>query len=51
MQDLAKGLRDHFDEPALTGPLMTDYRCLAARLAVVLGDPLADQRPPASLPP
>ena len=39
MQELAKGLRDHFDEPALTGSLMTDYRCLAAKLAVVLGDP------------
>lgn len=42
VEDLAKGLRDHFEiEPALTGPLMTDYRCLAAKLAVVLADPLA----------
>ena len=43
VEDLAKGLRDHFEsEPLLAGPLMTDYRYLAAKLAVVLADPLAD---------
>jgi hypothetical protein len=49
MRELAKGPRDHFDEPALTGPHMTDYRYLAAKLAVVLGDPLPiSDRQPAS---
>lgn len=39
-EDLAKGLRDRFeDDPALAGPLMEDYRHLAARLAAVLADP------------
>jgi hypothetical protein len=43
VEDLAKGLRDHFEpDPALTGALMTDYRHLAARLAAVLSDPLAN---------
>jgi hypothetical protein len=43
VEDLAKGLRDHFEtEPALTGPLMADYRHLAARLADVLTNPRAD---------
>jgi hypothetical protein len=43
VEDLAKGLRDHFEiEPTMTGPLMTDYRYLAAKLAVFLADPLAD---------
>jgi hypothetical protein len=38
--DLAKGLRDRLEiTPALTGPLMEDYRHLAARLAAVLADP------------
>jgi hypothetical protein len=42
VEDLAKGLRDHFEvEPPLTGPLMTDYRYLAAKLSVVLANPLA----------
>jgi hypothetical protein len=43
VEDLAKGLRDHFEpKPALTGALMTDYRRLAARLAAVLADPRAE---------
>ena len=29
-------------EPALAGPLMTDYRYLAAKLAAVLADPAGD---------
>jgi hypothetical protein len=38
-EDLAKGLRDRFEiTPALTGPLMEDYRDLAAKLAAVLAD-------------
>jgi len=42
VEDLAKGLRDHRErEPALTGPLMTDYRHLAAKLAALLADPPA----------
>lgn len=37
VEDLAKGLRDRFEtEPALTGPLMADYRALATVLATVL---------------
>jgi hypothetical protein len=37
VEDLAKGLRDRFeDEPRLAGPLMEDYRRLAAELATVL---------------
>lgn len=33
-EDLAKGLRDHFEEsPQLAGPLMEDYRFLAGILA------------------
>jgi hypothetical protein len=40
VEDLARGLRDRFEaEPALTGPLMADYRWLAARLAEVLAPP------------
>ena len=40
VEDLAKGLRDRFEiTPALTGPLMEDYRHLAAELAAVLADP------------
>jgi hypothetical protein len=40
VEDLAKGLRDRFENiPALTGPLMEDYRDLAAKLAAVLADP------------
>jgi len=40
VEDLAKGLRDHRErEPALTGPLMTDYRHLAVKLAALLADP------------
>src|ERR1700722_9934437 len=40
VEDLAKGLRDRFETtPALTGPLMEDYRHLAAKLAAVLADP------------
>ena len=39
VEDLAKGLRDRFEiTPALTGPLMEDYRDLAAKLAAVLAD-------------
>jgi len=39
VEDLAKGLRDRFEiSPELTGPLMVDYRDLAARLAAVLTD-------------
>lgn len=39
VEDLAKGLRDRFEvNPALTGPLMEDYRHLAGRLAAVLID-------------
>lgn len=37
VEDLAKGLRDHFSpDRRLVGPLMTDYRCLASRIADVL---------------
>jgi len=37
VEDLAKGLRERFEaEPRLTGPLMQDYRQLAAGLAAVL---------------
>jgi hypothetical protein len=44
IEDLAKGLRDHFErKPALTGPLMADYRHLADRLADVLADPSSGQ--------
>jgi hypothetical protein len=40
VEDLAKGLRDRFEvNPAAAGPLMEDYRHLAARLAAVLADP------------
>jgi hypothetical protein len=43
VEDLAKGLRDRFEiTPRLTGPLMEDYRDLAAKLAAVLGDPPSD---------
>ena len=43
VEDLAKGLRDRFEiTPALTGPLMEDYRDLAAKLAAVLTDPPSD---------
>lgn len=39
VEDLAKGLRDRFEiTPALTGPLIEDYRDLAAKLAAVLAD-------------
>lgn len=34
IEDLAKGLRDHFEEsPQLVGPLMEDYRFVAGVLA------------------
>lgn len=34
VEDLAKGLRDSMEnEPALAGPLMEDYRFVAAKLA------------------
>lgn len=37
VEDLAKGLRDRFEaDPALTGPLLEDYRHLAAQLAAIL---------------
>lgn len=37
IEDLAKGLCDQFErQPSLVGPLMTDYRWLARRLAEVL---------------
>jgi hypothetical protein len=37
VEDLAKGLRDRFSpDPKLVGPLMEDYRYLAARIAKVL---------------
>ncbi len=43
VEDLARGLRDRFEiTPALTGPLMEDYRDLAAKLAAVLADPPSD---------
>jgi hypothetical protein len=43
VEDLAKGLRDRFEiTPALTGPLMEDYRDLATKLATVLADPPSD---------
>jgi hypothetical protein len=43
VEDLAKGLCDRFEiTPALTGPLMEDYRDLAAKLAAVLADPPSD---------
>jgi hypothetical protein len=36
VEDLAKGLRDHFEaQPELVGPLMVDYRWIAAKLAAV----------------
>lgn len=39
VEDLAKGLRDAFEaDPTLAGPLMEEYRFLAARIAVVLTD-------------
>jgi hypothetical protein len=39
VEDLAKGLRDRFEtSPELTGPLMSDYRSLAAKLAAILTD-------------
>jgi hypothetical protein len=42
-EDLAKGLRDRFEtRPALTGPLMADYRSLAAKLAEILAGPPAN---------
>ena len=34
IEDVAKGLRDHFEEePSLVGPLMEDYRFVAGVLA------------------
>jgi hypothetical protein len=37
VEDLAKGLRDHFEaDPREAGPLMEDYRYLASCLASVL---------------
>jgi hypothetical protein len=43
VEDLAKGLRDHFEvRPALAGPLMEDYRHLAARLAAIFADSPAE---------
>jgi hypothetical protein len=40
VEDLAKGLRDRFEiHPELAGPLIEDYRDLAAKLAAVLMDP------------
>jgi hypothetical protein len=43
VEDLAKGLRDRFEaEPRLAGPLMEDYRQLAAELATALADVPAD---------
>jgi hypothetical protein len=37
VEDLAKGLRDHFEpDRKLVGNLMTDYRYLASRIATVL---------------
>lgn len=40
VEDLAKGLRDRFEaDPALAGPLLEDYRHLAAQLAAILGAP------------
>lgn len=42
VEDLAKGLRDRFEvDPALAGPLLEDYRHLAARLAAIRGAPPA----------
>lgn len=39
VEDLAKGLRDAFEaDRSLVGPLMTDYRWLAERIAKALGD-------------
>lgn len=40
IEDLAKGLRDaHYTDRQMVGPLMTDYRYVAERLADVLQDP------------
>ncbi len=37
LEDLAKGLRDHFEpDPKMVGPLMEDYRYLASCIASVL---------------
>jgi hypothetical protein len=37
IEDLAKGLRDRVERrPSLTGPLMSDYRWLARKLAGIL---------------
>jgi hypothetical protein len=39
VEDLAKGLRDAYEpDSALAGPLMTDYRWLAERIAAALTD-------------
>ena len=39
VEDLAKGLRDAFEaDPKLVGPLMEDYRYLAARIADAMTD-------------
>lgn len=37
LEDLAKGLRDHFEpDPKMVGPLVEDYRYLASCIASVL---------------
>jgi hypothetical protein len=39
LRDLTKGLIAHFEkDPALVGPLKSDYECVAARVAKVLGE-------------
>ena len=38
-RDLTKGLIAHFEkEPALVGPLRSDYECVAERVATILGE-------------
>ncbi|WP_354697192.1 hypothetical protein [Paraconexibacter sp. AEG42_29] len=40
VEDLARGLRDRLeDDPQAAGPLMTDYRYLAAKVAEALTTP------------
>lgn len=42
IEDLAKGLRDRVEQhPSLTGPLMSDYRWLARKLAAIFSDATA----------
>jgi hypothetical protein len=42
IEDLAKGLRERVDQrPNLTGPLMSDYRWLARKLAEIITDAAA----------